>query len=137
MLKVKSLQEEKCQCDEGGKILSYSRGWLEKFMNRNGLSLRRRRTEAQKTDELIDRLYAYILKIRRFHTRFNYDLRNIIAMDETAIWNDMISETTLEKRGAHTVHLKTTGHENSKVTVCLAAAPKRSHFSCSKEENAR
>ena len=43
-------------------------------------------------------------------------------MDETAIYNDMISETTVEKRGAHTVHLKTTGHEKSKVTVCLAAA---------------
>ena len=29
-------------------------------------------------------------------------------MDETAICNDMISEITVEKRGAHTVHLKTT-----------------------------
>ena len=118
MLKAKSLQDEKCQRDEGNKILSYSRGWLEKFMNRNGLSLRRRTTEAHKTpDQLVDKLCAYNLKIRRLRTRFNYDLRNIIAMDETAIWNDMISETTVEKRGAHTVHLKTTGREKSKVTV--------------------
>ena len=28
----------------------------------------------------------------------NYDLKNIIAMDETVIWNDMISNTTVEKR---------------------------------------
>ena len=140
MLKAKSLQDEKCQYDEGDKILSYSCGWLEKFVNRNGLSLRRRTMEAQKTpDQLTDKLCAYILKIRRLRTRFNYDLRNIIAMDETAIQNDMISETTVEKHGAYTVHLKTTGHEKSKVTVCLAAAETvpKSHFSCSKEENAR
>ena len=40
ILKAKSLQDEKCQRDEGDTILLYSRGWLEKFMNRNGLSLR-------------------------------------------------------------------------------------------------
>ena len=32
----------------------------------------------------------------------------------------MIFGTTVEERGAHTVHLKTTGHEKSKVTVCFA-----------------
>ena len=46
--------------------------------------------------------------------RMNYDLKNIIAMDETAIWNDTISNTTVEKRGANTVSMKTTGHEKSK-----------------------
>ena len=51
----------------------------------------------------------------------NYDLSNIIAMDETAVWNDMISNTTVEKRGAHSVNLKTTGHEKSKITICLTA----------------
>ena len=45
MLKVKSLHDEKCQRDEGDKILSYSRAWLEKFMSRNGLSSRGRTTE--------------------------------------------------------------------------------------------
>ena len=41
--------------------------------------------------------------------RMNYDLKNIIAMDETAIWNDTISNTTVEKRGANTVSMKTKG----------------------------
>ena len=39
----------------------------------------------------------------------------------TAVWNDMISNITDEKRGAHSVNLKTTGHEKSKITVCLTA----------------
>lgn len=43
-------------------------------------------------------------------------------MDETAVWNDMISTTTVDKRGAHSVNLKTTGHKKSKMTVCLTAA---------------
>ena len=65
MLKAKGLKDKKCQRDKGDKILSYSRGCPEKFTNRNGLSLRRRTTEAQKTpDQLIDKLCAYILKIR-------------------------------------------------------------------------
>ena len=55
----------------------------------------------------------------------NYDLSNIIAMDETAVWNDMISNTTVEKRGAHSVNLKTTGHEKSKITACLTATAGR------------
>ena len=32
-------------------------------------------------------------------------------MDETAVWADMASETTVECRGAWTVGFKTTGHE--------------------------
>ena len=48
-------------------------------------------------------------------------MEHIIAMDETAVWNDMIANTTVEKRGAHTVSLKTTGHEKAEITVCLTA----------------
>ena len=51
--------------------------------------------------------------------KMNYEFKNIFAMDETAVWNDMISNTTVEKRGAHSVNLKSTGHEKSKITVCL------------------
>ena len=47
--------------------------------------------------------------------------KRIDAMDETAVWADMTSETTVESKGARTVCLKTTGHEKLKVSVCLAA----------------
>ena len=42
-------------------------------------------------------------------------------MDETSIWNDMMSNTTIDKQGANSVCLKTTGHEKCMVSVCLAA----------------
>ena len=76
--------------------------------------------EAQKNpSQLIDKLCA--LKVRKLRQRVNYDMEDIIAMDETAVWNDMIANTTVEKRGAHTVSLKTPGHEKAKITVCLTA----------------
>lgn len=42
-------------------------------------------------------------------------------MDETAVWKDMLSSTTVDKVGSKTVAINTTGHEKEKVTVCLAA----------------
>ena len=46
MLKAAKFQEEKEKEDLNITKLTFSQGWLEKFMNRNGLSVRRRTTEA-------------------------------------------------------------------------------------------
>ena len=40
-------------------------------------------------------------------------------MDETPIRCDMISTSTVDKTGSKSVHLKSTGHEKSSVSVCL------------------
>ena len=53
--------------------------------------------------------------------QFSYDPACIIAMDETAVWADMVSDTTVDKIGSKDIILKTTGHEKVRVTVCLAA----------------
>ena len=42
-------------------------------------------------------------------------------MDETPVWSDMISDTTIDITGSKTVTAKSTGHEKSRVSVCLAA----------------
>ena len=60
-----------------------SRGWLEKFMKRNGLSLRRKTTVAQKDpSQMVYKIISYILRIRRLTRQFSYDPASIIAMDE-------------------------------------------------------
>ena len=106
MLKAAKFQEEKEKEDLNITKLTFSQGWLEKFMSRNGMSVKCRTTEAQKSpDQLIDKLCAYILKLRRLRMKMNYELKNIFAMDETAVWNDMMSNTTVEKRSAHSVNL--------------------------------
>ena len=119
-LKAKKLQEDMEKEDPTITKLTFSAGWLAKFMKRNGLTIRRRITDTQKSpDHISYKLCGYVLKARRVHQKMNYVLKNIFAMDETIVCNDMISNTTVMKRGAHAVKLKTTGLEKNKVTVCL------------------
>ena len=81
-------------------------------MQRNALSCRRMNTIAQKDpSHMIDKLVSYILHVRRLQREFQYALTDIIAMDETAVWSDMVSATTVNKTGAKDVSLKSTGHE--------------------------
>ena len=42
-------------------------------------------------------------------------------MEETSVLNDMVSNTTIDKQGAKSVCLRTTGHEKCMVSACLAA----------------
>lgn len=118
-LKLARRDSTSCDAEEEFKA---SRGWLEKFMRRNHLSLRRKTSVAQKDpDRLVAKIVACVLYVRRLQLRSMYSSCNIIAMDETPVWTDMVSETTVDTTGAKTVTLKTTGHEKSRVSVCLAA----------------
>ena len=67
------------------------RGWLCRFLKRNGLSLRRKTSVAQQDPErMVSKLVCYIIQVRRLQIKNNYAAGNIIAMDETPIWCDMI-----------------------------------------------
>ena len=70
---------------------------------------------------MIDKLVAYMLQIRRLSRQFNYDPSSIIAMDETAVWADMVSPNTVDITGTKYIPLKTTGNEKVRVSVCLTA----------------
>ena len=41
-------------------------------------------------------------------------------MDETPLWDDMVSNTTVEKTGAKSAVMKTTGQEKVMVSVCFS-----------------
>ena len=70
---------------------------------------------------LIDKLVSYIFHVRRFATKHNYSPENIIAIDETPVWSDMISDTTVDKTGFRTVAVKSTVMKNVEYFVCLTA----------------
>ena len=58
------------------------------------------------------------------HVDYNVNIilsHNIVAMDEIAVWNNMVSETAVEAIGAKDISMKSTGHEKVCVSVCLAA----------------
>lgn len=60
-------------------------GWVQKFITRHGLCIRRKTTESQNDPEkLIYKLIACVLQASD---------SNIIAMEETALWQDMLSNT--------------------------------------------
>ena len=83
----------------------------------------RKRTSLAQHDpgNLIDRVISFILNVRRkFHEK-GYAKENVIAIDETPIWLDMPSSTTVNEAGASSVTIRSTGHEKDRVTVCLAA----------------
>ena len=63
----------------------------------------------------------YILYGRQLKQKNNFDLDCIIAMDETAVWQEMISNTIVADKGAKSAVLETSGHEKSKATITLAA----------------
>jgi len=99
-----------------------SRGWLEKFMKQNGLSLRRKTNVAQQDpDRMVAKLVSYVIQVRRLQEKHNYKASDIIAMDETPVWCDMLSETTVDVTGKKSITLKSTGHKKARVLVCLVA----------------
>lgn len=70
---------------------------------------------------IISKLVAYVLRIRRLRLQHNYSFDSIYAMDETPVWSDMVSSSTVEKTGSKGVTKKSTGHEKRRVTACLTA----------------
>ena len=122
MFKAKAIYYEKCGDDETlEESFVASNGWLVKFRKRNHLSLRRRTTIAQKDpSHLVSKLVGYVMHVRRLSINCNYVSGSVIAMDETAVWFDMVGNTTINSTGAKEVALKS-GNEKVRVSVCLTA----------------
>ena len=98
--KARAIHEQKCKAWQVSPSFIASNGWLLKCMARNGLSVRRRTTESKKDP---DKLIAYILQVRRQKSRHSYNHSDIIAMDDTAVWQDMLSSTTVDKAGENSI----------------------------------
>ena len=65
-------------------------------MRRYRFQLRRNTTTAQKDPSyLVNRLVSFVMHARRLQRQYNFSPHNIVAMDESAVWSDMVSETTV------------------------------------------
>lgn len=49
-----------------------------------------------------------------------YQLSNMIAMDETAVFMGQGFQTTIDYRGASSIYISSTGYESARVTCILA-----------------
>ena len=89
---------------------------------RHGLSLRRKTTVCQSAPaDCIPKMVSFITHLRSLQRRQKFQHSCIFAMDETACWMDMPSDTTVDSTGARSVPIKTTGHEKDHFTVILTA----------------
>ena len=108
MIQNKALEIFPSVSDSGDCSFVESRGWLQRFLERKGFSVRRRTTVSQKDpDQVVEKLVSYIDYVGKVIASKNILERDIIAMDETAVWFDMLSSTMVDKRGAKSVALKT------------------------------
>ena len=122
MFKAKKIFDDKTTGPASRDAFFASRGWCEKFMRRHGFLLRRKTTTARRDPSyLIDWLVSFVIHARRLQHQYNFAPHNVVAMDETAVWNNMFSETTAEATGAKDVQMRSTGLEKVRVSVCLAA----------------
>ena len=119
--KAKSIFDTKNEDPATKDLFVASRGWCEKFMRRHGFSLRRKPTAAQKDPSyMIDRIVAYVMYVRQLQKQFSFDDIDIIAINETPVWSDMVlNTTTVEKTGSKKVNMKSTGHDKDRASVCL------------------
>ena len=113
------LQAKALSSDDNFKA---SRGWLHHFMKRHNPLLRRKTTVSQSVpSDVILKLVSFILCLRSLQTSHVYPTDSIFAMDETACWMNMHSDTTIAPTGCRSVPLKTSGHEKDHFTVILTA----------------
>ena len=74
------------ECEFQGNL-----SWINSFMKRFNLSLRRRTKISQKlpedTEEKLEEFRRFVIRLR---TQYNFDLNSIFNMDETPVWFDMI-----------------------------------------------
>ena len=68
---------------------------------------------------MVDHIVAYVMHVRQIQEQLNFDNVDIILNYEIPIWNDMVSNTTVEKTGLKEVPMKSTGHDEVRVSFCL------------------
>lgn len=108
------------QLDISAKEFKASARWLDGFLQRYELSLRRSTTLFKLEDcEVVKRALSF----KAFVDGINfskYQLSNMIAMDETAVFLGQESQTTIDRKGASSIYIPSTGYESARVTCLLA-----------------
>jgi hypothetical protein len=90
-------------------------------MRRNGLVMRTRTTIAQKLpDYYTEKIYEFHKYIILLRKKNNYELSQIVNMDEVPVTFDVPGNRTVEIKGIKSVSIKTTGNEKHRFTVVLA-----------------
>ena len=87
IFKAKCISDEKYGNMEALKdTFIASNAWLKNFIPRKNISLRRKRTIAQKDKfNLSNKLVGYVMQVQRLTMKGNYPPNCVIAMNKTAV----------------------------------------------------
>jgi hypothetical protein len=98
-----------------------SRGWMCRFMKRKQLSLRRRTSLSQRMPkDFDDKIIAFHKFVIRPRKNSSCLLSKMGSMDQTPLYFDMLTNTTIEGKGEKSVIVRTSGCEKQRCTVMLA-----------------
>ena len=61
------------------------------------------------------------MHVRRLTMTDHYSPKCVIAMDETAVWSDMVGNTTVNATVTNDIALNSTGNKKVRVSIYLAA----------------
>ena len=115
-----------------------SSGWLTKYMMRLNLVLRSKTNIAQTLPkDLESKIVTFHHKIRSIREESDFPYELIANMDKTPIYFDTVPAKTVNRKGAKTVHIRTTGSNKRRVTAaicCTAAGTFLPAFVISKEK---
>jgi hypothetical protein len=96
------------------------RGWRDRFMRREGLSLRHRASICQKIPaDFQEKLLNFQRYVNKLGKKKNYAFKQKGNADETAIYFDMPRNYTVDAKGAKEVKIISTGYEKQRVMVML------------------
>lgn len=94
--------------------------WLDGFLKRNDLALRRRTNlTVLSNDFLIERAFSF-LKYLTAKVTADSDMSKIVLMDETAVYMEDPRTTTIDEHGARHVVIRSTGFASKRITCVLA-----------------
>lgn len=103
------------------------RRWSYLFLARHGLSIRRVTRIGQKLSGHLkevqeDMAESVRLRLAEGGSLHGMDLKHFINMDQTAVWFEMKSGTTVDLVGKNTISIRDSGSNSKRCTVVLAVA---------------
>ena len=89
-----------------------SEGWMRRFMRRHNLTLGARTSVSQKLpSDLETKINEFHVDVKELRSQHNFPLNLVGNMDETPMYFDMVPGSTVEKKGAKEVRVRSTEAE--------------------------
>ncbi|CAJ0898964.1 15900_t:CDS:2 [Entrophospora sp. SA101] len=96
-----------------------SESWFYRFLRRYDFAMRHKTKIGQKLPAHLDiKLLEFQQFIIKKQKQFEYELSEIGNMDETPVYFDMVGNLTIDKHGAKTVQVRTTGNDKNRF-ICV------------------